>query len=209
MLVRSGMAREMEENLLFGSVRAGIRAYRQLAFVLWHRSFIETHQLTGTVGEDAVDAGFHRLVEIHRLVEGVHVHQQPLVVAGLVHPRLNQVGVALLAEVGADCRRAGTNGATGLGIVEPAQELGTVLGLLTGVEGRLDLLAGFGEVVGAQFAGQQVGRSGGFGSIERGATVGDHGRMRDVLGLGEGLAVSGMGRGARQQGGQEKGLVHG
>ncbi|MGE6821026.1 SulP family inorganic anion transporter [Pseudomonas soli] len=28
MLVRSGMAREMEENLLFGSVRAGIRAYR-------------------------------------------------------------------------------------------------------------------------------------------------------------------------------------
>lgn len=28
MLVRSGMAREMEEKLLFGSVRAGIRAYR-------------------------------------------------------------------------------------------------------------------------------------------------------------------------------------
>ncbi|MFT0516672.1 SulP family inorganic anion transporter [Pseudomonas faucium] len=31
MLVRSGMAREMEEKLLFGSVRAGIRAYR-----VWH-----------------------------------------------------------------------------------------------------------------------------------------------------------------------------
>jgi hypothetical protein len=28
MLVRSGMAREMEDKLLFGSVRAGIRAYR-------------------------------------------------------------------------------------------------------------------------------------------------------------------------------------
>jgi MFS superfamily sulfate permease-like transporter len=28
MLVRSGMAREMEDRLLFGSVRAGIRAYR-------------------------------------------------------------------------------------------------------------------------------------------------------------------------------------
>jgi len=28
MLVRSGMARDMEEKLLFGSVRAGIRAYR-------------------------------------------------------------------------------------------------------------------------------------------------------------------------------------
>jgi len=28
MLVRSGLAREMEDTSLFGSVRAGIRAYR-------------------------------------------------------------------------------------------------------------------------------------------------------------------------------------
>ena len=42
MLVRSGLAREMDNHLLYGSVRAGIRAYR-----LWRNK----------IRRDAADAG--------------------------------------------------------------------------------------------------------------------------------------------------------
>ncbi|MNV88565.1 hypothetical protein D3C71_1827830 [compost metagenome] len=47
------------------------------------------------------------------------------------------------------------------------------------------------QVVGALVAGQQVGWGGGFRGIVRGAAVGDHRRVRNAVGGGQGLAIVG------------------
>lgn len=69
------------------------------------------------------------------------MNQQAALVRGLVHPRLDQVTVTLLAQMRTGGRGAGANGTALLCMVEPAQERRLVLGLLTCIEGGFVLLA--------------------------------------------------------------------
>ncbi|CAI8849724.1 hypothetical protein EMIT0215P_290003 [Pseudomonas serboccidentalis] len=73
------------------------------------------------------------------------MHQHALIVGVLVHPRLHQIRIALIAALGQLGRRAGADGALSLGEIHPLLEFSFGFRFLLAVESVLVLLAGFGK----------------------------------------------------------------
>lgn len=72
---------------------------KQSVEAFWRRTAIEREQLCRAVGEETVDSSGAERFEIHLGIDGVGMDYQAFVMGHTVHPRLDQVHVALITTV--------------------------------------------------------------------------------------------------------------